>query len=141
MSVRYLISMLILFTLAMPALAESPNLEPGMWQTTSTVSFEGEMDIPDETETETECLTEEDLSEAEFFMDDDECTVEDREVSASGLSGRMICDYGGEASAELDIEMQFGGDHMEGRISGILSTPMGEVQMLSEMEGERIGDC
>ena len=141
MSVRYPISMLILFALAMPALAERPDLEPGMWQTTSTVSFEGEMDIPDETETETECLTEEDLSEAEFFMDDDECTVEDRELSSSGLSGRMICDYGGEASAELDIEMHFSGDRMDGRISGVLSTPMGELQMLSEMEGERIGDC
>ncbi len=45
-----------LLVLPLAAVAESPNIEPGQWDFTSTTTVEADMPIPDQTETYDECI-------------------------------------------------------------------------------------
>lgn len=128
---------------ALPAMAAKPNLTPGLWETTSTTSFEGPMEIPEESDTATECITEEDLQDADSFLleDDDDCSYSDQEISSDRMTGTMQCQYDEETTATMEITLNFRGETSDGTLTGTLQTPMGELRVHTEMEGRRIDDC
>lgn len=139
----WFLGMTALLAFSLPAWSSQPNIVPGLWETTSTTSFEGPMEIPDETDSEQECITEEDLEDAESFLleEDEDCTYSDQEVTSDRMTGTMQCQYDEETSATLEIDMNFRGETADGSLTGALDTPMGEIRIETEMEGERLEDC
>ncbi|OJA05051.1 DUF3617 family protein [Halomonas sp. QHL1] len=126
----------------MVALAETPNVTPGEWEFVSTTSVTGEMEIPDQTETERQCISQEELEGAEFgFIEEEEgCELLDQELTEDGLSYSMVCRAeGGEAT--IDGEMRFMGERIEGSVDILTQSPMGELSMNTVIEGEYLGEC
>lgn len=126
----------------MVAQAETPNVTPGEWEFVSVTSMSGDMQIPDQTETERQCITQEELDSAEFgFIEEQEgCELLSQDMNADGLSYSMVCRAdGGEAT--IDGEMRFMGEQIEGNVDIFTQSPMGELTMNTVIEGERIGNC
>lgn len=126
----------------MVAQAETPNVTPGEWEFVSVTSMSGDMQIPDQTQTERQCITQEELDSAEFgFIEEEEgCELLSQDMNADGLSYSMICRAdGGEAT--IDGEMRFMGEQIEGNVDIFTQSPMGELNMNTVIEGERIGNC
>jgi len=115
----------------MVAQAETPNVTPGEWEFVSVTSVSGDMQIPDQTETERQCI---------FIEEEEGCELLNQDMSADGLSYSMVCRAeGGEAT--IDGEMRFMGEQIEGTVDILTQSPMGELTMNTVIEGERIGDC
>lgn len=126
----------------MVAQAETPNVTPGEWEFVSVTSMSGDMQIPDQTESERQCITQEELDSAEFgFIEEEEgCELLSQDMNADGLSYSMVCRAdGGEAT--IDGEMRFMGEQIEGNVDIFTQSPMGELTMNTVIEGERIGNC
>lgn len=126
----------------MVAQAETPNVTPGEWEFVSVTSMSGDMQIPDQTETERQCISQEELDSAEFgFIEEEEgCELLSQDMNADGLSYSMVCRAdGGEAT--IDGDMRFMGEQIEGNVDIFTQSPMGELTMNTVIEGERIGNC
>ena len=128
--------------LPMTALAETPNVTPGEWEFVSVTSVSGDMDIPDQTETERQCITQEELDSAEFGLIEEEqgCELLSQEMNADGLSYSMACSADG-GQATIDGEMSFMGEQIDGTVTILTESPMGALTMDTTIEGERVGDC
>lgn len=129
--------------LAQPAAAEDPDINPGMWETTSTVTIESEQfPIPPRTDSSRDCVTAEDIAEGQAFLDDNEdCEFTSKDVRADGMDYSMVCESADGGTVTMTAAMTFSGDSMSGTIEGEIESPMGAMQMKIEMAGERIGDC
>ncbi|NYS61003.1 DUF3617 domain-containing protein [Vreelandella salicampi] len=130
------------FVLPLAAQAETPNLTPGDWEFVSVTSIDADMDIPDQTDTDRQCITQEELDSADFgFIEEEEgCELLNQDISADGLSYSMVCRAdGGEAN--IEGEMRFMGDRVEGDVEIFTQSPMGEMTMNTTIEGERVDDC
>ncbi|MDR9440924.1 MAG: DUF3617 family protein [Halomonas sp.] len=141
MSFRPLLAGLLL-ALPLAAVAESPNIEPGQWEFTSTTSVLGDMPIPDQTETHQECIAQGDIDDEEFsFIEEEEgCELLEHTVTVDGLDYRMVCRAeGGEAN--IVGRMDFLGERVEGNVDILVDSEAGEINMSTSMEGRRIGDC
>lgn len=129
------------FTVA--AVAEDPNINPGMWETTSTVTIESEQfPIPSRTDTTTDCVTAEDIAEGQAFLEDSEdCEFTNKDVRADGMDYTMTCMSPDGGTVTMDASMKFEGDAMSGTITGDIESPMGLMKMNVEMSGQRTSDC
>lgn len=125
------------------ATAEDPNINPGMWETTSTVTIESEQfPIPPRTDTSSECVTREKIEDGQAFLDDNEdCEFTNKDMRADGMDYSMTCTSPDGGAVTMDASMKFNGDSMSGNISGQLESPMGVMNMKVEMAGTRTGDC
>ncbi len=135
---------LIAALVALPLLAgadERPNIEPGLWEYTNTTKTEGEMSMPEQTDTRQECVTEEDLEKGLQVHGDDDCEVRDRSMSADKATYTLICKDPEGTAMELKVNMDLMGDRVEGKMTGEYDTEMGNMKMTWEIVGERIGDC
>lgn len=122
--------------------ADTPNLEPGMWEYQNKMSFDSEFPIPDQEQTNQECLTLDDIKRGDAFLDDvDECDVTRQDIRSDGMDYSMICRGPDGTEMRMDASMQFNGDTATGTITGEMETPMGPMSMSIEMNGRRIGDC
>ncbi|MEX0914323.1 MAG: DUF3617 family protein [Wenzhouxiangellaceae bacterium] len=125
------------------AVAEDPNINPGMWETTSTVTIDSEQfPIPPRTDTSSECVTAEKIADGQAFLEDnDECEFKNKDMRADGMDYTMTCasPEGGEVT--MKASMKFDGDSMTGTIDGDIESPMGVMKMNVEMSGTRTGDC
>ncbi|WP_299315226.1 DUF3617 family protein [uncultured Halomonas sp.] len=131
-----------LLALPLTAMAETPNITPGLWEFTSTTSVTGEIPIPDQTDTHQECIAQGDLEDPDFqFLEVEEgCELLEHNVSADGIDYRMMCrEEGGEAN--INGRMDFLGERVEGSVDVTVQSPMGEMQMNTVVEGAHIGDC
>jgi len=126
-----------------PVFAEDPNLNPGMWETTSTVTIESEqMPIPPRTDTSSECVTEESIADGQAFLEDnDECEFTSKDVRADGMDYAMTCSSRDSGTVNMTANLKFEGDSMSGTINGEIQSPMGVMKMNVEMSGERVGEC
>jgi len=123
--------------------AETPNIEPGLWEYETRMTVEAAFPFPEQTDTTTECLTEDDLSKADAFlneMDMDECDITRQEMRADGANYVMSCSQDG-ITVDMVMDMQFHGDRSEGLITTEAQTPMGPMKSTIRMTGRRIGDC
>ena len=137
-----LIVLLFSFTGYINAQAETPNIEPGEWETTSSITMEGPFPIPPQEDTNTQCVTQEDIDEGMAFMDDDEnCEVIERDIKRDRMSVTMTCETGEAMTMTMKMDMEFDGDSMEGQMVGDMESPMGAMKMNVAMSGKRIGDC
>ena len=132
----------VALTLPLAAQAESPNVTPGEWEFVSVTEVTADVDIPDQTNTERQCISQEELDSADFgFIEEEEgCELLDQSMNANGLSYSMICRAdGGEAT--IEGEMRFMGEQIEGDVDIVTESPMGAMTMNTRIEGERLGDC
>ncbi|MDI5921140.1 DUF3617 domain-containing protein [Halomonas sp. LR5S13] len=132
----------LLFALPLAAIAESPNIEPGQWEFTSNTSVQGDLPIPDQTETHQECIAQGDIDDEEFsFIQEEEgCELLEHEVTVDGLDYRMVC-RAEDGEADIIGRMDFLGERVEGNVDILVDSPVGEMKMTTTMEGRRIGDC
>jgi len=129
--------------LAGPVAAEDPNINPGMWETTSTVTLESaQFSMPPRTETNSECLTVEKIAEGQAFLEDNEdCEFSNKDLRADGMDYTMTCNSPDGGTVTMDATMQFNGDTMTGTVDGAMESPMGKMSMKVELAGKRTGDC
>lgn len=143
MTYRHLLTGLLAgLLLPLAAVAESPRIEPGQWAFTNTTSVQGDMPIPDQTETYQECIAQSDIEDESFsFIEVEEgCELLEHNVTVDGLDYRMICRAeGGEAN--IVGRMDFLGERVEGNVDIRVDSAAGEFTMTTRMEGRRIGDC
>ncbi|QOC22514.1 DUF3617 family protein [Wenzhouxiangella sp. AB-CW3] len=131
---------LLLFGLS--AVAETPNIEPGMWEYHNKMTFQSDVPIPDQEHTNQECVTLEDIERGDAFLEDvEECDITNQEIRSDGMDYSMSCHGPDGTEMTMDASMQFYGDRTTGTIHGEMDTPMGPMQMTIELTGERIGDC
>ncbi len=131
-------------TLPALATAETPNIESGEWEFESETSFEGDMDMPGDSQTSRECVRSEDIVDSILQMDDEqgvECSITDQSVSEDSMTYTMSCTDPQGGSFDIDGEISFMGDTASGVFSATMDTDMGEIDMTQTMEGRRIGDC
>ncbi len=131
-----------LLALPLAAVAETPNITPGLWEFTNTTSVTGEVPIPDQTDTHQECIAQGDLTDSDFqFLEVEEgCELVEHNVSADGIDYRMVC-HADEGEAHIDGRMDFLGERVEGNVNVTVQSSMGEMQMNTVVEGERLDDC
>ncbi|MFU8877276.1 MAG: DUF3617 domain-containing protein [Wenzhouxiangellaceae bacterium] len=136
-----LIALAVAFT--MPLAADTPNIQPGMWETTSTVTIDSaQFQIPPRTDTTSECVTEERIADGMAFLNDsEECEYTRQDVRSDGMDYTMVCSSPDGGTVTMNATMQFNGDSMTGTIDGDIESPMGLMAMNVEMEGRRTGDC
>lgn len=141
MTVRLLAATLAL-GLAASVTAETPNIEPGLWEYNNKMSFSGDVPIPDQEQTSEECVTAEDIAQGDAFLEDvDECEITRKDLRRDGMNYAMVCSQPDGTQMTMDAEMEFHGDTASGTIHGNMETPMGAMQMTITMTGRRIGDC
>lgn len=141
MSLRTLLATAVL-ALPLTALAESPNIVPGQWEFTSTTTVEGDIPIPEQSETHQECIAQGDIDDADFqFLEvEEECELLEHNVSADGIDYRMVCHAEG-SEANINGRMEFLGETVEGGVDIDADSPMGKLTMHTSVEGQRLGDC
>ncbi|HSH56914.1 MAG TPA: DUF3617 family protein [Halomonas sp.] len=142
MSIRPILAGLLL-ALPFSALAETPNIVPGEWEFTSTTSVSGDLPFPDQTETSRECIAQGDLNDPDFQMIEEEenCELIEHSVGVDGMEYRMVCQAEG-GQADIVGHMEFLGETTEGRVEVTVQSPqMGEMEMVTEVEGRRVGEC
>ncbi|MDZ7789120.1 MAG: DUF3617 family protein [Xanthomonadales bacterium] len=136
------ISAALALGLATVAIAETPNIEPGLWKYENSMTFSGDVPIPDQNQTSEECVTTEDIAEGDAFLDDvDECDITHKDVRSDGMDYSMVCTQPDGTEMTMDAKMTFAGTTANGTIEGNMETPMGAMQMTITISGERIGDC
>lgn len=143
MNLKYLSALCAATALSATALAEDPNIDPGMWETTSTVTIESEQfPIPPRTDTTSECVTLEKIKEGQAFLEDNEdCEFTNKDMRADGMDYTMTCNSPEGGTVTMNASMKFDGDSMSGTIDGDIESPMGVMKMNVEMSGTRTGDC
>ncbi len=128
--------------LATVAVAETPNIEPGLWKYENSMTFSGDVPIPDQNQSSEECVTAEDIAEGDAFLDDvDECEITHKDLRSDGMTYSMLCTQPDGTEMTMDAEMAFAGTSASGTIEGTMETQMGAMEMTIEVSGERIGDC
>ena len=140
MSIRMSITPLLLFMLAIPAFASEPNIEPGLWEYNNVMRAEG-IPMPEQRTSNQECVTREDVERGAAFVEDaEDCEVSDLNLTRDRGSYTMVCVQEG-VQVNMDVDMRFGGNTMEGTIRMDLESPMGPMRMNMEISGRRTGDC
>src|SRR5690554_3593703 len=119
-----LITATLFLGLAASAVAETPNIEPGLWEYSNKMSFSGDIPIPDQEQTTEECLTSEDIAEGEAFLDDvEECDITRKDLRRDGMNYVMTCNQAEGMQMTMEANMQFNGDSANGTITGNMETP------------------
>ncbi|MCC5865588.1 MAG: DUF3617 family protein [Wenzhouxiangella sp.] len=139
---KTLIASTLLAGLIATAGAQTPNLEPGYWETTATMRGEGGFPMPEQSHSSTDCMTEEDIAKGDaFFEDVEQCEFQRREIRRDGADFEMTCSDPSGMSMKMNATMSFNGDRSSGTIRAELDTPMGPMTMVTTLEGRRIGEC
>lgn len=142
MIIRFLTAGLILAVSAQ-AQAETPNIQPGLWEHETRMTVDAPFPVPEQNDSSTECVTAEDIADAETFIADldvEECEVTREELRADGANYEMTCHQDG-ITVDMVMDLKFHGDHSEGVITTRADTPMGPMNSKIVMTGRRIGEC
>ncbi len=140
---RSLVSAGLALGLMTLAQAQTPDIQPGLWEYETRMNVEAAFPFPEQNDTTTDCVTEDDVNEADTFMGDmdvEECDVTREDMRRDGASYEMVCQADG-MTMDMTMELKFMGDRSEGLIISQAETPMGPMKSTIEMSGRRIGDC
>lgn len=143
MKLKFTLSIALGFALAGPALAVDPNINPGMWETTSSVTMQStQFSMPTRTETSSDCVTAEKIAEGQAFIENNgDCTFSKKDMRADGMDYTMTCDSPEGGTIKMDASMQFNGETMSGTVDGLMESPIGPMKMTVEISGKRTGNC
>jgi len=132
----------VALALPLAAQAETPNIKPGEWEFVSVTSIKGDVEMPNQTNTERQCISAEDLESADFgFIEEEEgCELLEQNMSADSLDYRMTCTADG-GDADINGSMRFMGEQVEGDVIIDTDSPMGKMTMSTQIEGTYQGEC
>lgn len=123
------------------ALAETPNLQPGLWAYTSNTSIEGPMNIPPQTNSNQECLTQEKLDKGIDVLNIHEsCNVTQADIKRDRVDYAASCNMEG-MTMMFKGYANFHGNRLEGKMTSDMNSPLGPMVMKTDYQGERIGEC
>ncbi|MFO7954169.1 DUF3617 domain-containing protein [Thioalkalivibrio sp.] len=139
---RTLLAVLPILALPLAVQAETPNMQPGLWEHQNTMTVEGMNDMPEQTHSSTECVTQEDIDRGENIIEAPEgCTLEEMDMTADRMDYTMNCPGPEGGRMQMEGSMRFMGDRAEGEMTSEMDTPMGPMNMRMEMRSQRIDDC
>jgi hypothetical protein len=140
---KHCLTALAVAGLSASALADSPNINPGMWETTSTVSINSpQFSLPPQTQSTSDCVTAEDIDQGDVFLDDnEECEITNKDIRSDGMNYAMTCSNPDGSTMSMTADIAFDGDTMSGSVDGQMQSAMGEMTMKIELTGKRTGDC
>ena len=141
--IKHCLTALAVASLSAPVFAEDPNINPGMWETTSTVSINSpQFSLPPQTQTSSDCVTAEDVAQGDAFLEDtEECEITNKDIRSDGMDYSMTCSNPDGTTMTMDARMSFDGDTMTGNVDGQMESAMGAMSMKVEISGRRTGDC
>jgi hypothetical protein len=122
--------------------ADHPNLQPGNWETSTTMEIAGMPPRP--ASTITHCIKPDQIKDNQSLAESmqtnakSKCKVSDIKFEGDKLSYSFACDSGATGSAEL----VFGGTTYEGTTK--ISVPghgNGPMTMTQHFKSKRVGDC
>lgn len=123
------------------ALADTPNLEPGMWSYTSTSTIEGPVNLPPQTDTNQECLTQQQLNKGIDMLNiPKECDVTRADISRDRVDYAASCNIQGITTI-FEGFATFHGTRIEGKMTSDIDTPLGKMLMKTDYTAERVGNC
>jgi hypothetical protein len=126
---------------AVQAADTRPNLNPGQWTFDNVSRMEGSAAFPEQRNTSSECITEADLDKGrEFLGVEENCEIRSMDLTASRARYDLLCTQEG-MEVEMQAEMQFSGDTLEGQANATMQTPIGPMRMRTEISGRRTGPC
>lgn len=140
---RILISASLLLGSSMALASPEPNINPGLWEFTTTMSFQSAaFSVPDQRETNRECLTAEDLADGATFIEEMEgCEIVSQDLRSDGMTYSMSCQAPDGSQMTMNADMSFDGDQSSGTITGEMDSPMGQMTIVIQMQGQRVEDC
>ena len=128
---------ILLWAGGLSAQEQALNLNPGLWEITTTTEMEGMPGGAPPPMTFTQCITAEDLvpqSEGES----DVCQVSDVEVNGNTVSWKIVCSGQG-GGMEGSGTVTYNGDTMEGTMEMVMS--MANMRIKNTLQGKLIGEC
>jgi hypothetical protein len=142
MNFKYLTAFCAASAVASLAFAQDPNIQPGMWETSTTFAIKSEQfSMPPQTNSDEECITEERIREGFTLLEDNEdCEVTERDLRSDGMNYTLVCPNSG-GTMTMEFDMAFNGDSTSGTIDGRFESQMGVMQISGDVSGRRIGDC
>ncbi len=126
---------------------EGLKVEPGQWDTTVEVNMKMNMHgqetaLPPQTQTRSECVTEDDAAFTPDELSDETCSVSNVQETSSTLAFDISCNQGG-ATVNGDMSFERGADGKS--VSGVFKMAGGQtgVQMdiSGKISGKRVGTC
>ncbi|HAO24005.1 MULTISPECIES: DUF3617 family protein [unclassified Methylophaga] len=138
---RFSVLIASLFSISATALAETPNLQPGLWEYTSTTTMEGPMNFPPQTASNQECLTQAQLDKGQDVINmPEECDITQSDIKRDRVDYAASCNMDGMTTIFKGYA-NFKGNRIEGKMTSEMNTPIGPVNMKTDYSGERIGEC
>ncbi|RZU02505.1 DUF3617 domain-containing protein [Rivibacter subsaxonicus] len=117
----------LLLSLAPTALAQAPNLRPGGWEQTLTISAGGGAQRVTKLKS---CITKEDLASMRTFEKDENCKNQYTTRSAARIAGSQVCVHGGQQrKGEFDIQFQSPESYLMTAGSRVVGEPASEMRM------------
>lgn len=127
--------------LSSAVLAETPNLQPGLWQYTSSMTVEGPMNLPPQTHSNQECLTQNKLDKGIGVLNiPQSCTVTQADIKRDRVDYAANCNMEGVKTVFKGYAT-FHGNRLDGKMSSDMDTPLGPMTMKTDYQGARISDC
>ena len=130
-------------TWAQNELEEFPDIQYGLWETTTTTSMRSDvMNLPENTTTTRDCVTEEDVQEGRAFLQDqDNCEILEQDITSNSMDMVMECAQPESGAIRMTVSMKYSGDTSTGTMKGEMDSPMGKMFMDISMDSRRVGDC
>jgi len=127
--------------IATPALAETPNLKPGLWSYTTTTTIDGPMTLAPKTSSSKECLTQEQIDKGIDMLDiPEQCAVLKADVLRDSSDFALSCNMQG-IKTMFKGNAAFHGELMDGKMDGEMNTPLGPMLMKMNFVSKRVGEC
>ncbi|SEQ21795.1 Protein of unknown function [Ectothiorhodospira magna] len=131
----------MIFLLASPATAADLDIQPGDWEFTNVTRILGDSPFPEQTTTNRQCITAEDVARGPDFMElSENCQMSNLQISAAAMSYDMVCKEN-DMEIHMQAEMRFQGNRLSGLVDAELEGPMGKMPMRTEITARRMGDC
>lgn len=139
LSVIALLSSVSFFTV--PVLADTPNLQPGLWSYDTVSTIEGAVNLPPQNMTNQECLTQQDLNKGVDMLNiPEQCSLTQTDIAKDRADFAATCNMGGMTSV-YNGHTKFYGDHLQGQMRSETDTPLGTMIMNMTFNAKRVGEC
>jgi len=123
------------------AMAETPNLNPGLWSHTTITTVEGPVSLSPQTAINEECLTQAQIDEGINMLDvPKSCSITNVKILRDTADFAVSCNIQGLKN-DFVGNAAFHGDNMNGKMSSQMESPIGTMVMKMTFDAKRVGAC
>ena len=114
-----------------------PDIKEGEWEMTKQINLpEMGMEMPPKKYTQ--CLTKKDLI-PQNYQSGQECKISDKKVVGNTVTWNLQCTGGHGGDMKGSGELTYAGKSLKGKVE--LKGAQPDMTMISQISGQRIGDC